>query len=270
LQSTSRAAGHGTECGAQNQAVTGRVVVVSALTAELAMLRQALSQEETIEIAPGIGCWQGAIDGHSVTLAEAGIGKVAMAMVATAIIGTLHPQLIIVTGVAGGLDPDLGVGDVVLADRLVQHDFGVAQPGGLAIYQAGHLPFFNPTNHLGFETDAALLALAMSRLTSIELGEVAGRRPRIAVGTVLTGDQFINAPDVRHRLRNELNGIAVEMEGGALAQVGEALQVPFLVIRALSDLAGEAAPSPALFAEFVDAASANSARVVRALLPAFA
>ncbi len=247
---------------------SGRIGLISALPQELELLRSETQNLREHELAPGLRAWTGRLDDHDVVLAEAGIGKVSAAMQATTLMIQAMPRLLIFTGVAGGLDASLHLGDVVIGERLIQHDAGVANPDGLELYQAGHLPFFDPTDRLGFAPRPDLLARVSGRLEGIELLPIdeGSPTPTIRLGTILTGDVFVNSPEVRHRLAG-LGGQAVEMEGAAVAQVADHFGVPFLVVRALSDLAGDNAPSPEVFSHFLEVASANSARVVRHLLP---
>ena len=206
----------------------------------------------------------GELDGQPVVLAEAGIGKVNTAAVATLLAAQFQARILVFSGVAGGLDPTLAIGDVVIATRAIQHDCGVIEDERLQPYQAGHVPFFNPTDELGYATPPALLARVESRLEGLTLPPLsalaggAGRRPRLVYGTILAGDQYIHCEATRLRLQRDFAAQAVAMEGGALAQVAVRLGVPWLEIRALSDLAGK--HSRFDFAAFVHEVAASSAR----------
>jgi adenosylhomocysteine nucleosidase len=175
------------------------------------------------------------------------------------------------SGVAGGLDPALAIGDVVIAERAIQHDAGVIEEERLHPYQAGHVPFFNPTRELGYAAAPELMERVRARLAELELAPLSapaggrGRRPRLVYGTILAGDQFIHCEATRERLHREFQAQAVAMEGGALAQAAQRLGVPWLEIRALSDLAGK--DSRFDFAQFVDEVARSSARILRHLLP---
>ncbi len=244
--------------------------IICAIPQELAELEAALVAE-MVDRRAGLDFLQGRLEGREVVLVGAGIGKVNTAMVTTLLIDRFGADPVIFSGVAGGLDPALHIGDVVIADRTVQHDAGVIEEQRLTTYQAGHVPFFNPTDRLGYAVPEPLLAKVRAALEGFSLPPLSRRaggtdgRPRTVFGTILSGDQYIHCEATRERLFRELGGAAVEMEGGALAQVCEAFGVGWLDIRALSDLAG--GTSRFDFATFVEEVAASSAAILRHLLP---
>jgi adenosylhomocysteine nucleosidase len=231
--------------------------LICAIPQELAHLRDVLDDSESENVAHA-RFDTGTLDGHDVVLAGSGMGKVNAALVATLLADRFHCSVIVFSGVAGGLDPTLAIGDVVVAARVIQHDAGVLQDERIQTYQPGYVPFINPTERLGYYVDPALLTRVKGLLEGVT---TAGQ---IAYGTVLSGDQYLHCETTRDRLHREFGGRAVEMEGGSVAQVCEAFGIPWLVIRALSDLAG--GNSRFDFASFVDQAAASSATILRRLL----
>ncbi|MEC4762638.1 5'-methylthioadenosine/adenosylhomocysteine nucleosidase [Mycobacterium sherrisii] len=243
--------------------------IVCAIPQELAYLRGMLSTERHERVAQ-LSFEAGDLGTHRVVLAAAGMGKVNSALVATLLADRFGCRPIVFTGVAGGLDPKLCIGDIVVADHVVQHDAGVIEDGRLRRYQPGHVPFINPTDRFGYPVDPELLGRVRRRLAGFTLPALlpaaggTGVAPRITYGTVLSGDQYLHCEATRNRWHDEYGALAVEMEGGALAQVCEAFAIPWLVIRALSDLAG--VDSGVDFNLFAETVAINSARVLLHLL----
>lgn len=246
------------------------IAIQCAIPQELAVLRSELTLRESVEIAH-LRFDHGTLHGRDVVLVGTGIGKVNTAMVATLLIDRFEAKTIVFSGVAGGLDPALAIGDVVIAERLLQHDFGWFEKEELKVYQAGHLPFFNATDKFGYELKPAIRSRIAEALSGFELAAMTaeaggeGRPPEIVFGTILSGDQFVNCEGTRERLFATHGGRAVEMEGAALAQVAEMHGVDWVVVRALSDLAGH--ESLFDFNAFVDAVSQSSAKIMARILP---
>jgi adenosylhomocysteine nucleosidase len=241
------------------------IAIMSALEAEGRSLVDAMTDRVSVEVGPMRG-YVGVLDGRKVVMVRAGLGKVSTATA----VGLLHerfrPNVFAFSGVAGGLSPDLHIGDVVIGAVTLQHDAGVIEAGGLHRYQAGHIPFFNPTEEFGYTPSPELLENVRTVVDGgIELQDVLNRVPRVVMGTILTGDQYLHDEVTREALHTELGGEAIEMEGAAMAQAATLVGADHLVVRSLSDLAGSDSISD--FGRFLDEVSVNSARVVRALLP---
>lgn len=210
----------------------------------------------------------GRLDTQPVVLVEAGIGKVNAAVVGTLLLHRFAVRGLLFSGVAGGLDPALHVGDVVVAQRLIQHDYGALCEGRLKPYQPGVPPLPGFDDAHGYTLADGLAGRIAQALEGIILTamEGAGRAPLWRFGTVLTGDHFLNCAATRQDLHERFQAQAVEMEGAALAQVAAKFDTPLVVVRALSDLAGS--DSHLDFPSFARNAAHNAALIVRRLVQA--
>ncbi|MBR3136486.1 MAG: 5'-methylthioadenosine/adenosylhomocysteine nucleosidase [Clostridia bacterium] len=212
--------------------------IIGAMDSEIQMIRGQMDYCRTNPLY-GLTFYQGRIGSHDVILAKCGIGKVNAARCAQILIDRSKPDYLINTGVAGGVGPELKLGDMVLSTDLVQHDFRMAALGCVDGCLTLDGPKDKPTL---FPADQDLLDRFEAVARAIA-GESAIHRGRIC-----TGDTFVADQETKKRLFETYGALACEMEGGAIAQVAQAAYVPFLVVRAISDLAdGSASESYAAF-----------------------
>lgn len=247
-----------------------RIGVVGAMSEEVERLRLDLAAASERSI--GMRTYaSGRLYGSDAVVVFSRFGKVAAAATAVTLIQLFGADMIVFTGVAGGAAPDLRIGDIVVADRLVQHDLDL-RPLGLERFT---VPLLDKDF---FPVDASLVALARqsaSEYVRLDLereipADVRARfgieRPAVRVGTIASGDQFMADPQRIADLREAIPGLlCVEMEGAAVAQVCFELGVPCLVLRVISDLADESAGVD--FAQFVESvASRFTSGAVRRLV----
>jgi adenosylhomocysteine nucleosidase len=244
--------------------------VICAMPQEIEHLRAPLQLTSATERG-GLCFLSGTLDSRAVVLVEGGIGKVNSAAVATLLLDRFGCGRLIISGAAGGLDPSLGIGDVVIAERMVQHDYGAAVDGAFRVFRPGETPIGVPRAPIDYLLDPAVRAAIEQALAGFTpefslAGQAVNRqRPPVwRLGTILSGDAFINDEATRLRLKAAYGGHAVEMEGAAVSQVAERFGAPVINVRCLSDLAG--AESHVDIMSFIHAAAYEAAGVVRRLV----
>lgn len=247
---------------------TPPIGIIAALPQELTGLVDMASPATQVG---GVDFRAGMLAGHDAVFCESGIGKVNSAIRATVLMQTYGCRALVFSGVAGGVDPTLNIGDVVIADRLVQHDYGALRTDGLVPFKPGVPPLPGFEGEPSYIPDPALLrrvlaAASGAALLPLSAAFTAGvaRTPQVIAGTVATGDVFINSEFARIDLYGQHGARAVEMEGAAVAQVADHFGVPLVVIRCLSDLAG--AESHLDFGAFLPEAAQIAAAVTRAVV----
>ena len=245
-----------------NVQASSTVAILGAFDEEVRLLEGQLANSKTHSIEQ-LQFVTGLLNEQRVVIANTGIGKVNAAMTATLAIEHFQPNHIIFTGVAGGLNPDLHLGDIVIAQRTAQHDLGELASAEIENFGV-RSPITGKRNPVFFPADPRLLQIAETVQSRVELSpfETPGgeRHPRIVTGTVVTGDIFVAFDAKRTALHENLSADAVEMEGAAVAQICWQRNVPFLVIRSLSDNAGSDATED--FKKYYKIAARNSAALV--------
>jgi adenosylhomocysteine nucleosidase len=219
--------------------------IISAMTLETEMLINKSSFDIT-ETITGIDFHKIEIEGKEVVLAVSGVGKVNAARVAEAMILKYNPDFIINTGVAGGLNPELSIGDIVLSRELVQHDMDTSALGDPVGFLSTPPLVYLPAN-----TD--LLKKAEKAAAELNFKTISG--------IIASGDKFVSEETDRERIIENFSADACEMEGAAIAQVCYLSGVPFLVIRAISD--GGNSDSPMDYPTFARLAAEKGADLLR-------
>lgn len=244
--------------------------VISALPEEFAHFSD---RSVDARIIGGHSFWRGRIAGREAVFVESGAGKVNAGVATALLLDRFDCRALLLCGVAGGLDPALGVGDVVVGTSNIQHDFGIEKAAEFFHIQPGSRPALGEDFTPGYVLSEALVTRLRMALDGMVLEPLpmevdAGRRtPSISFGPILTGDSFINVEATRRRLQQRFGAQAVEMEGGAVAQVARRWdpEIPVVNIRCLSDLAG--AESHLDFRTFLPVAARIASAVAHRLAP---
>lgn len=225
-----------------------KIGIIGAMAQEVEILLSKMDDPRLTEIA-GCKIYEGKINGVNVALLQSGIGKVAAAVGTTLLLQIAKPEMVINTGSAGGLNSKLNVGDIVISSEVRHHDVDVTAFG----YEKGQLP----ANPAAFIAEQELVDLARDEAEKAGLNAV--------TGLICSGDQFINGAAPLARIRADFpNVAAVEMEAAAIAQVCHAFNLPFVVVRAISDVADK--ESHLSFDEFLPLAAEKSSKIVLSML----
>ncbi len=222
------------------------VGIMGAMPEEISLLTQDLKNHQEVQIGPRT-YHTGTLYGTEAVVVYPCVGKVASASVATTLIHRFHVDQLFFSGTAGAADSQLQVGDIVIADRLVQHDLD-ARP----FFKQFEVPFLNESV---FFTDPSLVEAAYQTAESFLDNDMNGLidaasidafslySPQVYIGGIASGDQFIADPLKIQEICRLIPGtLCVEMEGAAVAHVCFENQIPFLIFRVISDRADHSAP----------------------------
>ncbi|EOB7626537.1 5'-methylthioadenosine/S-adenosylhomocysteine nucleosidase [Staphylococcus aureus] len=224
--------------------------IIGAMEEEVTILKNKLTQLSEISVAH-VKFYTGILKDREVVITQSGIGKVNAAISTTLLINKFKPDVIINTGSAGALDESLNVGDVLISDDVKYHDADATAFG----YEYGQIPQMP----VAFQSSKSLIE-KVSQVVQQQQQQLTAK-----VGLIVSGDSFIGSVEQRQKIKKAFpNAMAVEMEATAIAQTCYQFNVPFVVVRAVSDLAnGEAEMS---FEAFLEKAAVSSSQTVEALV----
>lgn len=236
--------------------------ILGAYGEEITLLLEKVQDKKESVIA-GLHFTEGTLNGRTVVVALTGIGKVNAAITTMLMIEHFHPAELLFSGIAGGVDPALSPGDLVIGKELAYHDYGIL--ADTLKLDSTRNPATTRHNPLYFPSSDRLVRIAEKVSQNLSLEKpIEGRpAPHIVSGTIVTGDVFVSSPIATQRFWRNMHAEATDMEGAAVAQACWQQQVPFIVIRSLSDGADGQAEKD--IARFYRAAAHNAAMLVAAM-----
>ena len=208
-------------CSGGTESKTETIGIIGAMDVEVETLKEAAEITKTTTIADMEFC-EGEMDDTKVVIVKCGMGKVNAGICANTLINDFGCTKIINTGVAGSLDNQIDIGDVVISVDAVQHDFTVEAIG----FEKGEIPY---TGLSAFPADEELRAAAVAA------AQASAPDIHVFEGRVCSGDQFISTKEQKDEITSNFGGMCCEMEGAAIAQACYLNHTPFVVIRAISD-----------------------------------
>lgn len=227
------------------------VGIIGAMEEEVALLKEAMEAQETIEYASMVFC-KGRLCGKEVVVVKSGIGKVNAGICAQILVDKFHVEVLINTGIAGSLDAAIDIGDMVISTDLVEHDMDASIFGD----PIGQIPRMDT---FSFPADPVLVEKAKAANAEINPDI------RTFTGRIVSGDQFVSSSEVKEKLVNNFQAKCTEMEGAAIAHAAYLNQVSCVIIRAISDKADNSATMD--YPTFEKKAIEHSVRLVQNLLP---
>lgn len=201
--------------------------IIGAMDEEVSMLKEKMT-DLTIKQKAGMDFYEGRLNEKDVVVVRSGIGKVNAAICTQILVDEYNVTAVINTGIAGSLNADINIGDIVLATDALQHDVDATGFG----YGLGVIPRMETSV---FEADKRLRELAK------ECCERVNKDVAVFTGRVVSGDQFISDKAKKQYILDNFSGYCTEMEGAAIAQAAYLNGIPFLIIRSISDKADDSA-----------------------------
>lgn len=224
--------------------------IIGAMEEEVAALKKDMEIEEIITRASMEFC-RGILCGKDAVVVRSGIGKVNAAICTQILIDCFHVDLLINTGVAGSLDAQIDIGDIVISTDALHHDVDATAVGD----PAGQVPRMDT---LAFPADENLVKKA------VEANRQVNPDIRTFTGRIASGDQFIFSGRVKDKIRDNFQPLCVEMEGAGIAQAAYLNKVSYVIIRAISDKADNSATMD--YPAFEKLAIVHSIRLVKQLV----
>ena len=224
--------------------------IIGAMEVEVKELREMMENPQAQTVA-GMTFYQGTINGKEVVVVRSGIGKVNAGICSQILVDRYQVEGIINTVIAGSLRNEINIGDIVLATVAVQHDVDATGFG----YPLGEIPQMGIKE---FPADERLRALAE------ECSKKANPDIQVFCGRVASGDQFISNKEKKNWIQDNFDAYCTEMEGAAIAQAAYLNNIPYLVVRAISDKADDSANMD--YSEFEAKAVKNSVRLMAAMI----